>query len=1019
MHWRLSSRGFASRPRITVVCLFLGLLRSYGAGKGLFTGAQPIGAIVLTRQASKSEKEAADALGEYVEKMAGVKLKLLADGKSQRGAIFLARAAVRAGGLTTKEMAEAGHEGYRIRVRDGNVYLAGGKYYGTLYGAYHFLQQLGARFYSHDHEVIPPVRRITVPALDILRRPVFELRTIKYMIMRLGQHRGDRHMMRPNDIDPDLTTRVGWVHSSQYLAPFYKYGKSNPEYYAQREDGSFDAVRMKNSIGKLHICMSNPKVREIAEQRLIEAIQKQPDRRLFSVSQSDGYGWCECEKCRAIDTRPGVRTDRLLDFVNELARAVCAKYPDKIIMTLAYCRDTAPVPERTMPEPNVRIVLCPYTPEVQDKAHWFDHKLNQKFLPWYAAWVKLLPPGRMFIFDYPYADFRSLTFFHEHHFDRIKRYARDGVRGINYDGRDRFMFSLFEYVTSRLVWNPSLETRPLIEDFVGSYYGAAGPIVLRIYDFMAKIAALDDRNQGPVLDMRKFVTSEECDTLFGLFAEAEEAAKESALHLARVKEDKVYLLHTYLSKHNPVLGTASDMPLFKRRLGEYVTLLLTTRTRSLFRHDIRRNSNGARSWFWRVARLRITADSIKDDPILQKLVANPQSVHIPKAGLKPRIELLSGTKGWRIPLELSEGARRRDSYGYECPRRENVYVLRTRRTEYSLMRLKFGLHETPGAATLAIDGQDDEKPGATRIRIALNDRELFRGPNRFKEKGWSTCRHRVPAGLLVKGKNELVIEDLEEGDDVFAQWVIVVDVRIETQRVVSPPPARTLLLAHFDTSPNADFSANPEAKINGKIRLSHEGKWGGALDMGYREPAKGTLYFEGTDNISPHAGTAEMWVKLGWDPNKDTLYRTFLFTYHVHHMHKDGFLLHRYSGHPLRLKYLAYYGRGPTLTGNISAWQPHTWHHVALTWDAKNHTRQLFLDGVLVGLDRKAKVGAEQPDIIYVGTIHRRPEKARFAGALIDELRITDGVLWQGAKVGEKMFDPATQPYPITKDIPQ
>ena len=394
-------------------------------------------------------------------------------------------------------------------------------------------------------------------------------------------------------------------------------------------------------------------------------------------------------------------------------------------------------------------------------------------------------------------------------------------------------------------------------------------------------------------------------------------------------------------------------------------------------------------------------------------MADPQSVHIPKAGLKPRLELLADAKGWCIPLGLSEGAKHRDGYGYECPRRENVYVLRTRRTDHSLMRLGFNLHEAPGSATLAIDGQDDEKPGATRVRIALNDRELFRGPNRFRERGWSTCRYPLPTGLLVEGKNELVIEDLEEGDDVFAQWVIVADVRIETRQAVSAPPPRTLLLAHFDGSADADVSANREAKINGKIRLSPDGKWDGALDIGYQEPVEGTLYFEGADNISPHAGTAEMWVKPGWTANEDKIYRTFLYTRHVHHLHKDGLLLFRYSGHPLQLNYLAYYDGGPTLAGNISHWQAHEWHHVAITWDAKAHTRQFFLDGVLVGLNQKAKVGAEMPDFIYVGAIHSRPEKARPAGALIDELRLTDRVLWQGNKVGGKVFDPPAQPYRV------
>ena len=39
-----------------------------------------------------------------------------------------------------------------------------------------------------------------------------------------------------------------------------------------------------------------------------------------------------------------------------------------------------------------------YTPEVLDKAHWFDHRLNKAFAPWYEGWTKVAP-GRLFTFE--------------------------------------------------------------------------------------------------------------------------------------------------------------------------------------------------------------------------------------------------------------------------------------------------------------------------------------------------------------------------------------------------------------------------------------------------------------------------------------------------------------------------------------------------------------------------------------------------------------------------------------------
>jgi len=62
-------------------------------------------------------------------------------------------------------------------------------------------------------------------------------------------------------------------------------------------------------------------------------------------------------------------------------------------------------------------------------------------------------------------------------------------------------------------------------------------------------------------------------------------------------------------------------------------------------------------------------------------------------------------------------------------------------------------------------------------------------------------------------------------------------------------------------------------------------------------------------------------------------------------------------------------------------------------------------------------MGTTNPDRICVGVADRRPEKAkkRDIGALIDELRISDDVLWRADKVGQKVFTPPTEPYKVRK----
>jgi len=81
-----------------------------------------------------------------------------------------------------------------------------------------------------------------------------------------------------------------------------------------------------------------------------------------------------------------------------------------------------------------------------------------------------------------------------------------------------------------------------------------------------------------------------------------------------------------------------------------------------------------------------------------------------------------------------------------------------------------------------------------------------------------------------------------------------------------------------------------------------------------------------------------------------------------------------------------------------------------MTWDAEIRVVQIFVDGVLNArlAGEKVLLGQEVTDRIYVGCMHASPSTA---GALIDELRISDEVLWTGTQVGQPVFHVPQQPY--------
>lgn len=114
------------------------------------------------------------------------------------------------------------------------------------------------------------------------------------------------------------------------------------------------------------------------------------------------------------------------------------------------------------------------------------------------------------------------------------------------------------------------------------------------------------------------------------------------------------------------------------------------------------------------------------------------------------IRLGDGTAIRLEPTDFAGGTGYR-VYAYKCPPAKAVWIYGKSRGP-SKMHTRFFLEcATKQEAELRIRGQDADKPGVTRIRILLNGREIFRGPNGFAKQGWSERRFRLPGEALVFG----------------------------------------------------------------------------------------------------------------------------------------------------------------------------------------------------------------------------------------------------------------------------
>eukprot|EP01052_Picozoa_sp_SAG31_P009791 SAG31_NODE_523_length_14545_cov_4.805067_8_plen_384_part_00 len=215
-------------------------------------------------------------------------------------------------------------------------------------------------------------------------------------------------------------------------------------------------------------------------------LSTQPDATIISISQNDNSNMCKDPAELAVIAEEGSPMGPLLRAVNEVARAVSAKYPRVAVDTLAYQYTQAP-PTVTKPEPNVIIRLC----DIQSNAGApLSDPSNANFNKVLEGWNKLTK--RIWIWNYvadsgdllnPFPNYYSMG-------PNIKYFAAHGTTGVFEegpginagDGTD--LEELKDFLMSELLWDASLDPDTLIAEFLLAYYGRAAKYIRLYMDTM-------------------------------------------------------------------------------------------------------------------------------------------------------------------------------------------------------------------------------------------------------------------------------------------------------------------------------------------------------------------------------------------------------------------------------------------------------------------------------------------------------------------------------------------------------
>ncbi len=443
--------------------------------------------IVVPGDAIPSEQYAAQEFQTLFEQATGTRLPIVHRAQLPTGNVFIGESPDMRGSDVGFATEGFGEEELEIRLKPDNLAIAGGKPRGTLYGVYEFFERfLGTRFLTKDCTYFPAdVGEWKLTCRRWHAKPVFLYRNVYFG--EIQRNPGFATRLRVNTVTDSAkyggrTSQQLINHSFYRLVPVAKYGKAHPEYYALVNGER----KLQMWGGGPQLDVSNPEVVDLVTQAILKEIEEHPEWRNYSVSQNDNDQYCHCDSCEAINRREGTPMGAHLRFVNQVARRVARKYPNKWIGTLAYWYTRKP-PKHIRPAPNVQIQLadieccrlhaiddptCPRNAPFREELEAWSRITRELYIWTYATDFRY--------YDLPIPNLKSIG-------RNIQFYASHNVKGVFEQGNGNVlageMSDLRNYVIARCLWDPTLDSWSVAKEFCDLYYGKAAPIVWDYLNF--------------------------------------------------------------------------------------------------------------------------------------------------------------------------------------------------------------------------------------------------------------------------------------------------------------------------------------------------------------------------------------------------------------------------------------------------------------------------------------------------------------------------------------------------------
>lgn len=454
-------------------------------------------------------------------------------------------------------------DGFMLRTCDNYLVVLGGKR-GAMYGLYEILERFGGcRWYASWHEVVPEKDEFVVPTLNEVQIPAFLMREPFWYDMfntrqaYLNKCNGNAMKLNENQGGKIRFGGGMFVHTFNVLVPPSEFYATHPEYFAE--------INGKRLSGYVQLCLTNKDVLKIVTERIMNAIRKDPNAAMYSVSQNDAYNYCLCKECTAMAEKFGGQTGLLIWFINQVAEKVETEFPNALIETLAYQYTRTP-PTGIKPRHNVLPRLCTIECDFSLPLDVSPALQNKKFVNDIKGWSSMT--DKLFIWDYttnfahyltPFPNFGALQ-------GNVKFFRDNHVIGLMeqgaYQGYHAEFAELRGWLLAKLLWNPDQDIKPLLDDFFKGYYGPAAKYVREYFDELQSLVS------APSVNLKIFDTATPSwmsDDFLAratkLWENAEAAVKDNPAFLYNVRKGSLPVYYSRYIKHpkeEPILAWSDN-----------------------------------------------------------------------------------------------------------------------------------------------------------------------------------------------------------------------------------------------------------------------------------------------------------------------------------------------------------------------------------------------------------------------------------------------------------------------------